>query len=83
MANKNKKHFKKNNQRIIFEDYKDYLDLNEHNLSKKFYENYDYFSAKEKNNFDSKFSVPKNSSQKYYMRQLQKKTNKIIIATGY
>jgi len=27
MANKNKKHFKKNNQRIIFEDYKDYLDL--------------------------------------------------------
>jgi phosphate starvation-inducible PhoH-like protein len=46
------------------------------------YENFQYLSIKEKMIFENKFSKPKNNSQEKYLIELNKETNKIIIATG-
>jgi phosphate starvation-inducible protein PhoH and related proteins len=81
MASKNKKKsHKKFNNRYINEE----MDIYETEITytKKYYESYEYLSPKEKIIFDNKFSKPKNPSQEYYFRQLNKKTNKIIVASG-
>ena len=78
--NYKKKAIKKNNNRIIDEDYEMYEE--EVKFNKSYYECYDNFSYKEKMNFDNKFSKPRNKSQEKYFRELNKKSNKIIVATG-
>ena len=49
---------------------------------RKYYENIQYFSQREKEIFEEKFTTPKNDSQSEYTRILQHKSNKIVIATG-
>jgi phosphate starvation-inducible PhoH-like protein len=49
---------------------------------RKYYENIHYFSQKEKESFEQKFTQPKNDSQDQYAKLLQYKSNKIVIATG-
>jgi len=46
------------------------------------YKNMEFLSNKEKDNFENKFTKPKNESQEKYLSQLKNKNNKIIIATG-
>ena len=43
---------------------------------------YDYLSNKEKQEFDEKFTSPKNISQRNYYNLLKNKNKKILIATG-
>jgi len=75
-----KKWVKKANHRIMHEDYEQYEE--ELKITKAYYECYDNFSYKEKMNFEGKFAKPRNESQEKYYRALEKKTNKIIVATG-
>ena len=78
--NSKKKWVKKANHRIMHEDYEQYEE--ELKITKAYYECYDNFSYKEKMNFEGKFAKPRNESQEKYYRALEKKTNKIIVATG-
>lgn len=84
MAKNNKKRGgKKSSHRIMYEDYDLYEEEEEViKCTKTYYESYDKFSYKEKTNFESKFSKPRNNSQEKYYKELDKKTNKIIVATG-
>ena len=50
--------------------------------SKNVFENFQHLSPKEKATIDSKFAKPKNASQARYLHNLNKLSNKIIIATG-
>ncbi len=47
-----------------------------------FYKNYEFFSNKDKTDFNNKFTKPKNDSQKDFFNLLQNKNKKILIATG-
>ena len=49
---------------------------------RKFYENMQYLSANEKQQFEQKFTVPKNFSQERYLGLLKQKSKKIVVATG-
>jgi len=80
--NKNKKkNNKKINNRIIDEDL-DYYESHNTRNDKSYYENFEHLSFKEKLLFDNKFSKPRNKSQFKYMKEINKLTNKIIVATG-
>jgi len=46
------------------------------------YENMQHLSKNEKNNFENKFTRPKNPHQEEYVAHLKNKTRKIIVATG-
>lgn len=85
-TNKLKKFYKKSNKKGLKKDIQfemDYLDfqkrLDEVTLSEY---NYNYLSNKEKNNFENKFSIPRNESQKKLLSSLRKKDYKIVIAFG-
>jgi phosphate starvation-inducible PhoH-like protein len=45
-------------------------------------ENFQYLSAKEKNIFENKFTVPKNRHQEQYVSMLKQKSKKIIVVSG-
>lgn len=47
-----------------------------------FYKNYESFSKHDKNEFENKFTNPKNDSQNDYVNLLKNKNKKILIATG-
>lgn len=49
---------------------------------RKIYENMQHLSKNEKNNFENKFTRPKNPHQEEYVAHLKNKTKKIIVATG-
>lgn len=49
---------------------------------RKIYENMQHLSKSEKNNFENKFTHPKNPHQEEYVAHLKNKTRKIIVATG-
>jgi phosphate starvation-inducible PhoH-like protein len=49
---------------------------------RKIYENMQHLSKNEKNNFENKFTNPKNPHQEEYVAHLKNKTKKIIVATG-
>jgi len=51
-------------------------------LSKSYVENIKYFSPYEKNNFENKFTKPKNKNQEHYVSMLKNKNKKIIVVTG-
>ena len=46
------------------------------------YKNYEFLSNKDKDDFENKFSKPKDGSQKDYFNLLKNKNKKIVIATG-
>ena len=74
---------KKQNEKELINEY--YTDIDkEKNLSKqrKFYENMQYLSHNERNNFENKFTKPKNNSQEDYELILKNKSKKIVVATG-
>ena len=50
--------------------------------SKKYYENFDNLSAKEKYKFESSFTTPKNRHQEEYIAALKNKNKKIVVCTG-
>jgi phosphate starvation-inducible PhoH-like protein len=79
-----KKKSKKNNKKELLYDleYYEYEKRLNDQDSIFFYKNTQYLSSKEKNNFENKFSVPRNESQKRLLECLKKKDNRIVIATG-
>lgn len=50
--------------------------------SKKYYENFDNLSVKEKSKFESSFTVPKNRHQEEYIAALKNCNKKIVVCTG-
>jgi phosphate starvation-inducible PhoH-like protein len=51
-------------------------------LDRKYYLGMNYLSNKEKSEFESKFSKPKNSAQEKYMSFLRNNKSRIIVSTG-
>ena len=51
-------------------------------MSRKYYENIENLSAKEKQRFEQKFTVPKNPHQAEYVAALKNKHKKIVVCTG-
>ena len=50
--------------------------------TKKYYEQFDHLSAKEKQKFESTFTVPKNHHQEEYVAALKNRNKKIVVCTG-
>jgi phosphate starvation-inducible PhoH-like protein len=51
-------------------------------MSRKYFENIEHFSAKERQRFEQKFTVPKNSHQVEYVAALKNAQKKIVVCTG-
>ena len=51
-------------------------------MSRKYYENIENLSAKEKHRFEQKFTIPKNPHQSEYVSALKNKHKKIVVCTG-
>ena len=75
----NKKYYKKD-IKFDLQFYENEKNLNESNFS--LFNNINYLSQKEKNDFESKFSEPRNESQQKFLNYLKKKDARIIIASG-
>ena len=75
----NKKYYKKD-IKFDLQFYENEKILNESNFS--LFNNINYLSQKEKNDFESKFSEPRNESQQKFLNYLKKKDARIIIASG-
>lgn len=58
------------------------LDETVQSNTKKYYENFDHLSAKEKQKFESTFTVPKNLHQEEYVASLKNRNKKIVVCTG-
>jgi phosphate starvation-inducible PhoH-like protein len=83
---KHKKNIKKGNKKFIKKELQ--LDIDFFEYQKRLddsifdYKNIQYLSQKDKTEFDNKFSIPRNESQKKLLAALKKKDYKIIIASG-
>jgi len=78
-----KKNNKKNNKKELLYDIKYYeyeKKLNNDDINN--YENTQYLSDREKQKFESKFSIPRNESQKRFLTSLKKENFKIVLASG-
>ena len=76
---------RKQNEKEIMHEYKAEVEKERENSimkQRKLYENMQYLSEKEKNNFENKMTSPKNRSQELYCSLLKKKDKKIVVATG-
>jgi phosphate starvation-inducible protein PhoH and related proteins len=75
---------KQNQKEIMNEYYTEIEKEREQSASKqrKFYENMQYLSEREKAHFEQKFTIPKNFSQERYTGLLKQKSKKIVVATG-
>jgi len=51
-------------------------------MSRKYYENFEHLSAKERSKFEQKFTTPKNRHQSEYLAALKDKKKKIVVCTG-
>lgn len=75
---------RKQNEKEIMREYM--IETNEKDTilhkQRQIYENLQYLSEKEKKEFESKFTIPRNDGQKYYTRLLKQKSKKIVVATG-
>jgi len=78
----NRKKNKKMIERMLDEDLDQYYDKKKANEAKYFNESYQYISPKEKTQLESKFTKPRSSAQKKYVKILNDYNHKIIIATG-
>jgi len=78
-----KKNNKKNNKKELLYDIKYYeyeKKMNSDDINN--YKNTQYLSDREKQNFENKFSVPRNDSQKKFLSSLKKENYKIVLASG-
>jgi phosphate starvation-inducible PhoH-like protein len=78
-----KKNIKKNTKKDILSDVEYYeydKKVNSEHISN--YKNIEYLSNKEKNDFENKFSKPRNESQNKFLNYLKNPEYKIIIASG-
>jgi phosphate starvation-inducible protein PhoH len=76
---------RKQNEKEIMHEYKAEVEKEKESSimkQRKLYENMQYLSEKEKNNFENKLTSPKNRSQELYCSLLKKKDKKIVVATG-
>jgi len=76
---------KKQNDKEIIYEYKFEIEKEKEKTlanQKKMYENMQYLSTKEKQQFENKFTAPKNEHQEEYVSLLQNKSKKIVVATG-
>jgi phosphate starvation-inducible PhoH-like protein len=74
---------KKVSEKELMNEY--FAEIERENLianQRKIYENMQHLSKNEKNNFENKFTRPKNPHQEEYVAHLKNKTRKIIVATG-
>ena len=74
---------KKVSEKELMNEY--FAEIERENLianQRKIYENMQHLSKNEKNNFENKFTHPKNPHQEEYVAHLKNKTRKIIVATG-
>jgi phosphate starvation-inducible PhoH-like protein len=78
----NKKKNKKMIERMLEEDLDHWEKNKKINEAKYFNEYYAYVSSKEKNFIESKFTKPRSSAQKKYVKVLNDPMQKIVIATG-
>jgi len=74
---KNKKHYQKDIELEI-----DLFNYEKNNDTILDFKNIDYYSTKDKNVFENKFSKPRNNSQYKLLSSLKKKEYKIVIASG-
>jgi phosphate starvation-inducible PhoH-like protein len=84
-SKKRPKKSKKQNEKQLLNEYHNEIEKEKEKSAfnqRKFYENMQYLSHNEKNNFENKFTKPKNESQEEYARLLKNKNKKIVIATG-
>lgn len=58
------------------------VDDRQPNMNRKFYENIENLSAKERHRFEQKFTVPKNPHQAEYVAALRNRQKKIVVCTG-
>ena len=72
---------KKQLEKELMAEYNDNERKNEESMLNK-YTMMQHLSSKEKKNFEDKFTVPKNGSQKGYHNMLNQKSKKIVVATG-
>ena len=83
MPQKNRGYNRRRNQRFANDEYAIHTELEDnYQEQRNVFENFQYLSPNEKQNVESKFSKPRNATQMKYARELEKTTNKIIIATG-
>ena len=83
IKNNNKNNNKKNNKKELLYDLEYYeyeKNKTENNILN--YKNINYLSEKEHLSFESKFSIPRNESQKKFINSLKKMENRIVIASG-
>lgn len=76
---------KKQNEKEILYEYKAEVEKEKENTlikQKKIYENMQYLSDKEKQQFEKKMTYPKNISQERYCNLLRDKSKKVVVATG-
>jgi phosphate starvation-inducible PhoH-like protein len=75
---------RKQNEKEIMREYM--IETNEKDTilykQRQIYENLQYLSEKERKEFESKFTIPRNDGQKHYARLLKQKSKKIVVATG-
>jgi len=76
---------KKQNEKEILYEYKAEVEKEKENTlikQRKLYENMQYLSEKEKQNFEKKMTYQKNISQERYCNLLRDKSKKVVVATG-
>ena len=76
---------RKQNEKEILNEYKTDVERERENTlqkQRKIYENIEYLSEKEKQQFEKKMTNPKNISQERYTKLLRDKSKKIVVATG-
>jgi phosphate starvation-inducible PhoH-like protein len=83
MSPKKRGHNRRRTQRFVNEElaFRNEM-VEDYQEQRTVFENFQYLSPNEKLKVESKFSKPRNATQWKYVRELEKKTNKIILATG-
>jgi phosphate starvation-inducible protein PhoH len=76
---KGRKQRKQNEKELLYEHHDEILSVK---IQKTIYENMQYLSTKERDEFETKFCQPKNRSQEIYSSMLRSRAKKIVIATG-
>lgn len=81
---KKNKRYKKQNEKVLLNEYKYEYEDSETNLvnQKKIYENIQYLSTAEKQRLEGRFTHPKNGMQRDYHNLLSQRSKKIVVATG-
>ena len=81
---RNKKSRKKNEKELLL-DYNQEIEREREKSAanqRRVYENLNHLSSNEKQNFDNKFTKPKNQHQDEYVTILRNREKKIVVATG-